>query len=441
MTDRPDVDRATAEDLTSLVTDVGPAPMQVGAVLVLETSDDFDLRAARATIAQRVGSIPRLRQCLRQAPFGCGRPFWVDDPGFDITEHVLIDDGPRGGGPEAVLAAAADLVATRLPPDRPLWVAEFVRVDPATIALIVVFHHVLTDGIGGLAVLAGLVDGAPESPAYGLVRPAPSSRELAVDAFRDRAQRLRDLREVPRRLAAALRELRATGRTRASRSSLNQPTGPRRSLAVADVDLSAIIDVAHFVGGSVNDVVLSAVDGALVRLLASRGEQVDRFVASVPVTRRRATTATELGNQVGVAPIELPGIEDRLARLRAVSALGAQVRTSPRGASAELLGPVFRVLARLGVFRWFVDRQRLVDTFVTNLRGPANRLTFLGAPISKLLPIPGITGNVAVAFGVMSYAGTLAVTIVADPETVPDLSLLRIALQQELDAYAECVVS
>lgn len=189
-----------------------------------------------------------------------------------------------------------------------------------------------------------------------------------------------------------------------------------------------------------NDVVLSAVDGSLVRLLESRGELADRFVVSVPVSRRRATTATELGNQVGVAPIELPSIAGRVERLRTISADGARVRSSPRGASAELLGPLFRTLARLGVFRWFIDRQRLVNSFVTNLRGPETPLTFVGAPITGLLPVAGISGNVSIAFGVVSYAGTLAVTIIADPDVVPDLPVLRGALQDELDGHAHLAV-
>lgn len=154
MTGRPEIDRAGTEDLTALVTDVGPAPMQVGAILVLDTSDGFDLSAARDAIDQRVRSIPRLRQCLQSAPLGCGRPFWVDDNGFDIGAHVSIDVDPPDGGLDAVLAVGADLVATRLSRDRPLWAARFVAADSATTALIVVFHHVLADGIGGLAVLA-----------------------------------------------------------------------------------------------------------------------------------------------------------------------------------------------------------------------------------------------------------------------------------------------
>lgn len=409
--------------------------MQVGAILVLDTRGGFDIAAGRDAIAGRVRSIPRLRQRLQRVPVGCGRPIWVDDEGFDINRHVTIDDHVRDRDFEKVLELAADLVATRLAHDRPLWAARFVPIDSESTALVVVFHHVLADGIGGLAVLAGLVDGAPEDPTTDFPRPAPTTTRLAFDALRQRLQGAARLCRTPARVRAAIDELRATGDTRASRSSLNRTTGSRRRLGVATANLAAIISVARAYGGSVNDVVLSAVAGALRTLVESRGEEVDRFVVSVPVSRRRSTTAADLGNQVGVAPIELTCVPDLRERLRVIVQRGHRIRTAPRGASAELLGPVFRVLARLGIFGWFIDRQRLVNSFVTNLRGPGEQLHFLGAPITDVLPVAGISGNVTVAFAVLSYAGTLAITVMSDPDAVPDVPVLRDALQGELDAH------
>lgn len=427
--------RATPEDMTSLAADVGPAPMQIGAILLLDTSGGFDLAAGRDALEQRIRSIPRLRQRLQSVPLGCGRPIWVDHDGFDIDQHVLIDDQFPGRDLTAVLALGADLVATRLPLDRPLWAARFATIDSESAALVVVFHHVLADGIGGLAVLAGLVDGALDAGTPDFPRPAPTTKRLAIDALAGWLRGIAGLPGLPRRIYAAVTELRSTGRTRASRTSLNHRTGPRRRLAVASCELSAIVDVAHGYGGSVNDVALSAIDGALGRLLRSRGEEAERFVVSVPVSRRQVTTASQLGNQVGVAPIELPGIAEPDERLRVIVERGDRIRNAPRGASAALLGPLFRLLARIGCLRWFIENQRLVDTFVTNLRGPEQRLHFLGSAVTDVFPIVGISGNVTVSFAVFSYAGTLTVTIIADPDAMDDLDLLAEALQEELDSH------
>jgi hypothetical protein len=98
-----------------------------------------------------------------------------------------------------------------------------------------------------------------------------------------------------------------------------------------------------------------------------------------------------------------------------------------------LLDAVFRLTGRLHLFGWFANRQRMVHTFVTNLRGPAERLTFLGAEVDELIPVSAISGNVTVAFAVLSYAGTLTITVVADPTACPDLALLKEDLQAELD--------
>ena len=94
---------------------------------------------------------------------------------------------------------------------------------------------------------------------------------------------------------------------------------------------------------------------------------------------------------------------------------------------------MFRLLAQVGVFRWFVDRQRRMTTLVTNLRGPDARLSFVAAPIIDVLPVSPITGNVTVGFAVLSYAGTLVLTVVADPLRCPDLPFLQARLQQEVD--------
>ncbi len=431
---RDRISRASAEDVTSLVTDVGPVPSQVGAVLLIDTADGFDPDSARTLMAERIAGIPRLRQRLRRLPPGLGRPIWVDDQDFDIADHVTSEPAAVRDL-ESVLRIAAQLLTSRLPADRPLWAARFVPIDRDSIALVMVFHHVLTDGIGGLAVLAGLVDGAavPEPPAF--PEPEPTLTAIALDALGERLRSMAGLARLPERIRRAIEELSATGGTKVPRSSLNRPTGPARQLAVTTADLADLKAVAHSLGASVNDVVLSAVSGALRSLLESRGEAVDRFVVSVPVSRRRSTSAAELGNQVGVGPIELPCLANRTERVRVIASRGARLRAAPRGASAGLILPVFRALAHVGLFGWFTNSQRLVNSFVTNLRGPDEQLGFMGGRITDVLPLAGISGNVSVAFAVLSYAGTLTITVVADPEALPDLHTLREALQLELDQH------
>jgi diacylglycerol O-acyltransferase len=431
------IERVSPDDMMQLACDVGPLPMQVGAVLVLDVAPEFDVSAAEATIAERITAIPRLRQTLVRVPIGCGRPIWVDDATFDISRHVHRVICPPPGDDAAMLSAAAAVAAQPLPRCRPLWSATFVTgLTGARVALVVVFHHVLADGIGGLAVLVNLVDGMPSTAPGPFPRPAPARRQLAIDALGARRGALTRPVAALRTLRAAIVELNPAAAARVPKTTLNKPTGTGRRITVTRTDLGRIRDVAHAHRATVNDVVLTAVAGALHSLLADRGEALDDLVASVPVSGRAATATTQLGNRVGVIPVRLPVRGRRLARLAQIAAITRAHKTANRGASAALLRPMFRSLAALGVLRWLVNHQRLVHIFVTNLRGPSEQQRLAGAVISDVLPVTTITGNVTISFAVLSYAGTLVVVIVADPDCHPDLDTLTAMLQEELDSFA-----
>jgi diacylglycerol O-acyltransferase / wax synthase len=436
------VDRASPADLMQLATDVGPAPMHVGAVLVLGTGPGFSVLQAQRLLGERVHAVPRLRQRLRRAPPGCGRPFWADDPAFDLRHHVRQRPCPPPGDERALLEVAAAVTGEPLPRSRPLWSATFVTgLTGGSTGLVIVMNHVLADGIGGLAVLATLVDEVPglppAHPQAGFPVPAPRARALADDAWAGRAHRLTHLAGSVRTIRQGLAELGgARPPPRLPPTSLNRPTGPQRRLDVVAADLAAIRKLGHAHGGTVNDVILAAIAGALRALLAARGEELDLVTASVPVSARQAATGGQLGNQVGVMPVTLPASGDLAARVTQIAAITRERKTAARGTSAALLGPPFRLLAPTGLLRWFFNRQRLIHTFVTNLRGPAEPLTFAGAPVRAVTPIPNTTGNVTVTFGALSYAGTLRITVLSDPSRVPDVTVLTAALRRELGSAA-----
>ena len=104
----------------------------------------------------------------------------------------------------------------------------------------------------------------------------------------------------------------------------------------------------------------------------------------------------------------------------------------PHAERSALLGPGFRLLAWMGLYQRFIDHQRSVHTFVTNLRGPESTLSLDGHPVVSVIPLAVASGNITVSFAVLSYAGQLTITLIADPETCPDLSRLRDLLQGEL---------
>ncbi|MFD1548043.1 wax ester/triacylglycerol synthase domain-containing protein [Nonomuraea guangzhouensis] len=449
------VDRASLGDVLNLAVDVGPVPMQAGACLVLEAGPGFDLDRARHLVSERVRAVPRLRQRLVPVPLGCGRPVWVDDPAFDLGHHLHVRTCPSPGDERALLDLAAEIISRRLAPARPLWSITIVTgLAGDRVGLIACFHHVLADGIGGLAVLGALVDGTSEpaeggaQPATGqpetLLRrfpcPAPPLRRIAAEAW---VSRLRALARLPHAGAVIRRAAAELGApSRVARCSLNQPTGPHQSLATVTVRLDDVLGFAHAHGGTVNDAVLAAITGALRALLAGRGESVPELVASVPVSARTSATSDWLGNQVGVMPVRLPTagtLSERLERTAAITRARKSTFRKRQGSaaswgSAELLAGMNRVLARVGALGWFMDHQRLIHTAVTNLRGPEQPLAFNGATVAAVIPISLARGNVSVAFSVLSYAGALTISVAADTDRTPDLPLLITALRGELAA-------
>jgi len=183
----------------------------------------------------------------------------------------------------------------------------------------------------------------------------------------------------------------------------------------------------------VNDLLLSAITNALHRLLAERGEQVPALVVSMPVSSRDRANVRELGNRSGVIPLLLPATGAFPARLAAIASITRAAKSHQRGASTAVLGPVFRLLAKLGLYQRFINHQRRIHTFVSNIKGPSTPLTLLGCPITDIVPLSVATGNVTVSFTALSYHRSLVITIAADPDTCPDLDHLHQELQHQLD--------
>ena len=380
--------------------------------------------------------MPRLRQRLVQVPLGCGGPIWIDDPGFDIRRHVRAVACREPGDEPALLDTALSVIMRPLPRTAPLWSAVLVTgAAGGSLALVIVLHHALADGVGGLAVLAELIDGPAHPPGVCFPRPAPAPASLARDAF---AARLRALRHAPQSWHLLRKSIGAGGGLRPPRaapSSLTQRTGPHRQLAVVRADLAAVRAAAHRHGATTNDAVLVAVAGALHHVLVTRGEPLGTILVTVPVSGRRADDGPPLGNMVSPLLVSVPATGDVPDRLRQVA---AQVRAHKQAATGPppiaLLGWLFRPLAALGGFRWYMDHQHRFHTLVSHVRGPAEPVTFGGCRITSAIPAGvGPGGNIPVYFEVLSYAGTLIVTAIADPDHFPGLGTLTDALRAELD--------
>lgn len=307
----------------------------------------------------------------------------------------------------------------------------------------------MADGVAGVAAFSVLFDpaaGAP-APAAPSWRPArvPSARELLADNARRRAQGLgRALSGLidaggalwrARRTWPAWRE--AAGR-RAPGISLNRGRiGLDRRLALVRGDLARAKTIAHAHGGTVNDVVLAAVAGGLRDLLLARGEPVADLVlrASVPVSLHREQSGLPQGNQVGWMAVSLPvGEPSPALRLELIA---AETAARKKNARPQVTSGIFRFTFAQRAFNHLLPHQRYLNIFVTSVPGPPVPLYLAGAPLLEVFPVLAIAGNMALGVAVVSYAGQLNLTAVADRDRCPDVEVFAEGVRRVLDDLAQ----
>jgi diacylglycerol O-acyltransferase len=323
-----------------------------------------------------------------------------------------------------------------LPKDHPLWsIVLITDLADGAVAVVVVLHHVIADGVGGLNVLAALVDPGVPPAAVPSMQTWPSPASLARDAWLARLQGVG-------RAVGSWRSLRrgvfAGGGfhpPRAAPCSLVQQTGPRRRMAVLRLDRARLAAAAHRNRATTNDAVLVAVAAELYRVLLDRGEHVDPIAVTVPVSGRRPGGGREVGNLVSPMLVNVPTTGAVGERLTAV---GAAVRAHKAAATGPppiaVLGGLFRLLARLGAYRFYMNHQHRFHTLVTHVRGPAEPVQLGGHEVSVAIPVAvGEGGNTTVYFEVLSYAGVLTIAAIVDPDHGPDPDDLIRRLREELD--------
>jgi WS/DGAT/MGAT family acyltransferase len=433
---RARIQRASAGDRAFLAMDCGDVPEQFG--VVLELDGQLSLARVRELVAERIVAVPRLRQRLVAAPFGCGGPVWIDDAGFDLRHHVREEACPDPGGEAELMDAALAAVLSRLSDAAPLWSVVLLNgLRDGRSSLVVVLHHALADGVGGLEVLANLVDPGSAVPRRAFPQPPPSVPSLLADALVLKARAVLGVPGSWRLLRSSMGAGGGLRPPRIARCSLMRPTGPHRRIIVVRTAYDELRAVAHRFGATTNDAVVVAVSGALDRVLEGRGEHVDSLVVTVPVSGRRGDTH-ELGNMVSPLLVPVPTTGPVGRRLAGVA---ATVRAGKAGASGPppiaVLGWLFRPLARRGGFRWYMNHQRRFHTLVSHLRGPAEPLSFGGVRIGAAVPIGvGESGNSTVYFEVLTYNGTLTIAAIVDPDAFPDSAALKVALESELRALS-----
>jgi diacylglycerol O-acyltransferase / wax synthase len=448
-------DRLTGLDSSFLHLERGAAHMHVASVTLFEGPAP-DYEEFRRHIESRLPLVPRFRQKLRFVPLSQGRPIWVDDPHLNLAYHIRHTALPAPGAESQLRTLAARIFSQRLDRSKPLWELWLVDgIEGGRFAIVGKSHHALVDGVSGIDITTVLFDAEREAasvpePEPWVPSPEPGDTQLLTDALIERATSPTEMMRAVRALVRAPREALATlgeavaaagsfarAGAAAPSSPLNVTIGPYRRFAWVQADLDGLKRVKDQVGGTVNDVVLAAVTGAVGRFLRSRGHSTRglELRAMVPISVRTADERGALGNRVSSFMAPLPvWAEDPLERLRMVSSTMGDLKQSRQAVGATILTQLtdFAPPTILGQAARLQPAQRFFNLVVTNIPGPQFPLYLMGRELEAIFPMVPLAKRQAVCFGIFSYNGQVNFGLVGDYDAMPDLDLLAQDLEESL---------
>jgi diacylglycerol O-acyltransferase len=457
-------ERLRSSDLALLAQETSRTPMHNATLEIFDPgASDFGYDALIAHIEDRIAFVPRYRQHIRRVPGRLGNPVWVDDPDFDLGYHVRRSALPRPGSVDQLRELTARIMSRRLDPERPLWEAYFVEgLEGGRVALLTKSHQVLVDGISTVDLGQVLldVDPGPRQVVQEDWRPAaePSPTALLVQALAEGVRRPRTLLGTGLGTAeAAFRSVGGlTGRLGAVAGALSNrratPDSPfnvdpaeQRRVVLVRTALKDYRRVRRVHGGTVNDVILSTLTGAIRAWLMTRGEPVGtgrKIKALVPMSvMDEELEPTSLGSQVVGHRLSLPvGESSPVVRLHQVSyALKAHSETGRAVAADRIAGvagfapTTFHALGS----RVAAEEAAGVNLVITNVPGPQFPMYLAGAEMVETYPVPPLQPGFGVAVGVTSYDGGVYYGITADRDALPDIDVFGQCVREALDELVD----
>ncbi|MEZ5237429.1 MAG: wax ester/triacylglycerol synthase family O-acyltransferase [Microthrixaceae bacterium] len=414
---------------------------------VFDRVPDWDVLLDRMERASRL--TPRFREKLVEVPLA--PPRWIVDPEFDISMHLRRGRIPSGGGMEAVVEFARVAGMTAFDHDRALW--EFTLLEglpDGRAALVMKFHHALTDGIGGIEIAAHVVDFEREPPDQGPLPPAPEPSEhgltetvgdvvgyhlgrvtdttgTLLSALPGTAARLatRPLETISRGANTVRGVARFARPVTRTLSPVMSQRRPRRDCGTLDVPLGGLHDAAHGVGGTLNDAFLAAVAGGLRLYHERHGADVESLRVCMPMSIRTAGDDPG-GNKVTLERFELPvGTADPRVRMTEIGRICRELRNDPAIPYAAAVAGALNLLP-VDVTAGMIKH---VDVLARQRPGFPDEVYIGGALLSRSTssaprsdPQPNVTP--------MSYRDTCHVGVITDSGAVVDPEVFRECLAE-----------
>jgi diacylglycerol O-acyltransferase / wax synthase len=426
--------------------------MMINGVLGIDGTPDP--ARLREVVEQRILVLPRFRQRIVRRG---GRPFWEDDPEFDLGNHLHWMKLSAPGGDAELGELVSSLVCEPLDPQHPLWRFHVIEGHLGGTVLYARVHHCIGDGVGLMFVLLSLVDLVADPHAGDVQNPFTSMLRERSPALLEEACQVAEqvMPEGMRLLMASAEAFASTSgwlKALASVAALGRLVAilpdpktvyrgplqvPKRVAWTDPVAVEDVRQIGKALGGTINDVLLTAVAGAMGRYLEKRGDRRHprlNFRAAMPVNLRAIDKMADMGNEFGLVFLSLPvGIRDPVERLQVLRKRAYALRKS-----GEPL-VVYWLLKMMGILpRWF--HSLVVRIFgskatavMTNMPGPKQQLYLAGRPIHDIFFWVPQSGTVGLGFAICSYNGRIRVGVGTDAGLVPDPEKIVQEFHAEID--------
>jgi diacylglycerol O-acyltransferase / wax synthase len=457
------LDRLTAVDASFLTNESSSSHMHIGAILIFEGPPPKYTDLVEH-VRGRLPLVPRFRQKLVVPPLEAGRPLWADDVNFNLTYHIRHTALPDPGGEEELKKLAGRIFSQQLDRLKPLWELWLVQnLERDRFAILTKTHHAMVDGVSGVDIGTVLFDVEREAQPLQLEddwvpQPEPGTTELVARGIADAvaapiklAERAVDVVKNPETTARkAVEALEGVGEIVSAFADpapdvpLNEEIGPHRRYVWARSELATFKRIKDTFGGTVNDVVLAAITGALREWLHGRGIRTEglELRALVPVSIRGQDERGDLGNRIALMRGPLPVyIEDPVRRLRTITDAMAGLKRSKQALGAEVISRFNdfappTILAQASRINFST---RLFNLIVTNVPGPQMPLYVLGKELEDVFPVAFLPQNHCMAVAIMSYNGKVGFGLLADYDRMTDVEVVSNGLNEalaELEAAA-----
>ncbi|MET0729372.1 MAG: wax ester/triacylglycerol synthase family O-acyltransferase [Acidimicrobiales bacterium] len=427
----------------------------------------FTLDRLTRVFEGRLHLAPPFRRRLVNVPYGLHHPLWIEDPHFDIRNHVRHTAVPAPGGPEEVANLVGRLSALALDRTRPLWEIWLIEgLEGGNVGLLTKVHHAAIDGAAGNELTLALLDLTPTVEEHvpeteWMPDDVPGDAELLAYAASSLVQQPFRVAQTVARTTRARMHLRRLSQEpsappvppapfSAPRTSFNVALTPRRSFAYTSLDLPTVKAIKHAIGCTVNDVVLAVCGGALRQYLDGRGEEPESaLVAMVPISVRSDDQRDTLGNKVTAMLTSLAtDVDDPLDRIKVIheSTSGAKERQKVIGADTlqewtefaapALLGRAMRLYSRM---QWASAHRPIFNVTISNVPGPPFPLYSAGARLLANYPVGPIADGAGLNITVMSYQNQLDFGLVGCPDVLEDIWGLADELHAALGELVEII--